>query len=300
MAIEWVDTHAHLDQEEFDADRAEVIARAWAAGVKRIVAIGTTAATSAAAVRLAAEHESVWAAVGIQPNYCAQATPGDWESIVALARQPKVVAIGETGLDRYWDFAPFDMQQEYFERHLRLARELGLPFIVHMRECSRDVLAMLRQAAAWNVPTGTPATSNGMHGGPGASSSDVGPLRGVMHSFTLDESSHDLLDEFLALGMHISFAGMVTYKKSTALREAARRVPTDRILVETDSPYLSPEPLRGKRNEPANVVHTAQRLAEVRGEPLDDFARRTTANAVRLFWPVEVRPDCSRGAAPPR
>jgi TatD DNase family protein len=141
-----IDTHAHLDQEEFDADRADVIARAAAAGVEAIVAIGVTAESSAAAVRLAAEHPSVYAAVGIQPNYCAQAKPGDWEQIIALSRSPKVVAIGETGLDRHWDYTPFDVQQDYFDRHLRLTQERSLPFVVHTRESDADVVAMLREA----------------------------------------------------------------------------------------------------------------------------------------------------------
>src|SRR3990172_7503374 len=139
------DTHAHLDQPEFDADRAEVIARAREAGVEHIVAIGTTAATSAVCVRLASEFAGVYSAVGMQPNYISEAAPGDWDRIVALASEPGVVAIGETGLDRHWDFTPFDVQQDYFDRHLRLAQERGLPFIVHMRDCDADILIMLRE-----------------------------------------------------------------------------------------------------------------------------------------------------------
>ncbi len=141
-----IDTHAHLDQEEFDADRGEVIARAAAASVSAIVAIGVTAESSAAVVRLAAENLSIYAAVGIQPNYCGQAKPGDWERVVALANSPKVVAIGETGLDRYWDYTPFAVQQDYFDRHLQLACQRGLPFVVHTRESDSDVLEMLRTA----------------------------------------------------------------------------------------------------------------------------------------------------------
>src|ERR1700690_683818 len=155
-----IDTHAHLDQEEFDSDRAEVIARAVAAGIERMVAVGVSADSSAVAVRLASEHPSIFAAVGIQPNYCAQAAPGDWEQIVQLANSPKVAAIGETGLDGHWDYSPFDMQQDYFDRHLRLSQDCGLPFIVHTRESDADVLEMLRAAR------------------------QLGPLKGVMHSFT--------------------------------------------------------------------------------------------------------------------
>jgi len=255
--VELFDTHAHLDQPEFDADRTEVIERARAVGVTNIVAIGTTAATSAVCVALAGQYPGVVAAVGMQPNYLSEAQPGDWDRVVELADQPGVVAIGETGLDRHWDFTPFELQQEYFDRHLRLAQERGLPFVVHMRDCDDDILAMLRAARA------------------------RGPLRGVMHSFTGGQA---MADECVAMGLYLSFAGMVTYRKSDALRAVAASVPADRILIETDAPYLSPEPVRGtKRNEPAHVRHTAARLAEVRGEALEVFAAQTTANARRLF-----------------
>jgi TatD DNase family protein len=251
------DTHAHLDQSEFDADRAEVVARARAAGVDDIITIGTTAPTSEICVRLAAEFERLYAAVGIQPNYVAEAAPGDWDRVVKLLDEPGVVAIGETGLDRHWDFAPFDLQQDYFDRHLRMSQERDLPFVVHMRDCDDDILAMLREA------------------------SQRGPLAGVMHSFT---GSPAMAEECVAMGLYISFAGMVTFKKSEELRQIAVAVPADRILIETDSPYLSPEPVRKvKRNEPAHVVHTAARLAEVRGTTADEFAAQTTANARKLF-----------------
>jgi TatD DNase family protein len=255
--VELFDTHAHLDQSEFDADRAEVVARAHEAGVDEIIAIGTTADTSDICVRLAGELDGVYAAVGMQPNYIAQAKPGDWERVVKLVDEPGVVAIGETGLDRYWDFTPFDQQQDYFDRHIRLSQERGLPFVVHMRDCDDDILTMLREAH------------------------QRGPLAGVMHSFT---GSQSMADECLAMGLYISFAGMVTFKKSDGLRAIAATVPAERILVETDSPYLSPEPVRKiKRNEPAHVRHTAACLAAVRGVSLEAFAAQTTANARRLF-----------------
>jgi TatD DNase family protein len=251
------DTHAHLDQPEFDDDRAEVIARAVHAGVKNIIAIGISADTSQVCVDLAAEFDGVHAAAGMQPNYLAEAQSDDWDRIVALVNRPGVVAIGETGLDRHWDFTPFEMQQDYFDRHILLSQQCGLPFIVHMRDCDADILLMLREAY------------------------QRGPLNGVMHSFT---GSQAMADECLAMGLYISFAGMVTYKKSADLRAIAASVPADRILVETDSPYLSPEPVRKiKRNEPAHVRHTAAGLAEVRGMTLGEFAALTTANAKRLF-----------------
>ena len=251
------DTHAHLDQADFDVDRAEVVERARAAGVTTMLAVGTTAASSRTCIEIASAYEGVYAAVAIHPNYLAEAAPDDWATIEQLASAPRVVAIGETGLDRHWDFTPFEVQQDYFDRHLRLSQERDLPFIVHMRDCDDDILVMLREAYA------------------------RGLLRGVMHSFT---GSLAMAEECLSMGLYISFAGMVTYKKSDDLRGVAAAMPADRILVETDSPYLSPEPVRKiKRNEPAHVRYTAARLAEVRGESLEDFAAQSTANARRLF-----------------
>ncbi len=255
-SMQLIDTHLHLDEEAFRPDRDEVVARAVAAGVETMISIGITAATSRAAVDLAQTYPAVYAAVAIQPNYVSQAAPGDWEIIEELATQPKVVAIGETGLDRYWDHAPFEMQVEFFDKHLELARRLNLPFVVHCREAERDVVAQLRRAAA------------------------SGQLRGVMHSFSGD------LETALAcveLGMFISFAGMLTFKKNDALRSVAAQVPLDRLLVETDAPYLAPTPYRGKRNEPAYVRHTAEVLASVRNLTLDEIAQVTTDNARRLF-----------------
>lgn len=253
----YFDTHAHLDQEEFDADREQVIVAARAAGVVNIVAMGVSAESSAACVALAAEYDGIHAAVGIQPNYVHEAVDGDWLQVTQMAKQPHVVAIGETGLDRYWDHARFDLQQDYFDRHLKLSQETGLPFIVHMRECESDILTMLRQAA------------------------NRGPLSGVMHSFT---GSAEMAVECLKLGLYISFAGMVTYKKSDALRQVSTTVPLDRLLIETDSPYLSPEPVRKiRRNQPAHVVHTCACLANARGLSVEAVALATTENALRLF-----------------
>ena len=251
-----IDTHAHLDQDDFNPDREAVIARAVDAGLALVVVVGVTAPSSQAVVELASQHENLFAAVGIQPNYCAQAAVGDWERVVELAKRPRVVAIGETGLDRHWDYTPFDVQQDYFDRHLRLSQSTGLPFIVHTRESDADVLQMLREAA------------------------ERVPLLGVMHSFTGTAAT---AAECISLGLYISFAGMVTFKKSNDLRAVAATIPSDHILIETDSPYLSPHPLRGQRNEPQNLVHTATCLAEVRGQTLGQFAATTTANARRLF-----------------
>ncbi len=187
MHDELIDTHAHLDQEEFAADRDEVIAAAEANGVSRIITVGVSVASSAAGIELAARYPCVAAAVGIQPNSVAAAQAADFDRIVRLVDAPGVVAIGETGLDRYWDFTPFPQQEDYFDRHLRLSQKCGLPFVVHMRDCAEDILKMLRDARL------------------------RGPLRGVMHSYTGDA---DMARECIEMGLHISFAGMVTFKKS--------------------------------------------------------------------------------------
>ncbi len=255
-----IDSHAHLDDPQFDADRDAVIARAVAAGVETIVCVGTTLESSRAAVRLAERYGEVYAAVGIHPNSCAEAAADDWAGIVALADHPRVVAVGETGLDRYWDFAPLDLQIDYFRRHLRLGGQRKLPVIIHCRDAAADLIPLLESAAA------------------------AGPVHALLHAFSGDAA---MAAKCLELGLSLSFAGNVTYrnKKFQPLRAAAAAVPADRILVETDSPYLTPEPLRGKRprNEPALVVHTAAGLAELRGVPPAQLAAETTANARRLF-----------------
>ncbi len=254
-----IDTHAHLDQQEFDADRREVVERARAAGVNDILCVAVSAESSRAVVQLA-DASNLWAAVGIHPNSAAEAAPSDWQQVVDLAGRPRVVALGETGLDRYWDYTPISLQQEYLDRHLRLAQERDLPIILHCRDAADDLLPMLRDAVARR------------------------PLCGVLHAFSGDAA---FAAECVSLGLYISLAGNVTYsnKKFGTLRAAAKSVPNDRLLVETDSPYLVPQIFRGKqkRNEPANVVHTAACLAELRGVPADEIAAITTANAQRLF-----------------
>ncbi len=256
--MELFDTHTHLDDEQFGGAVRDVIERACQAGVTAILTVGTTRASSEAAVSIARAHpRSVWAAVGIQPNYGQAASSEDWDGIVALARAPQVRAIGETGLDAYWDFTPLEVQQRLFAAHLQLAQTLDLPVIVHMRDCELLTLGMLREAAA------------------------RGPLRGVMHSFS---GTPDLAQQCLTLGFHVSFAGMVTFKKSDALRAIARTIPDDRLLLETDAPYLTPHPHRGRRpNEPALLVHTAECVARVRRVPLATLAATTRDNARQLF-----------------
>src|SRR5262245_15472272 len=187
-----IDTHAHLDDERFAADLPAVLERTRAAGVGAVLAVGTTAASSAACVRLAEPHAMLRAAAGLHPNHVAEAKPGDWDEVVRLAEHPLVVALGETGLDRHWDFTPFPQQEENFARHLELSRATGLPLVIHSRECDADMLRMLR-----------------------ADFDSHGPVRGVMHSFS---SGRDTADACLAMGLYVSFAGMGTNNNRAALR----------------------------------------------------------------------------------
>jgi TatD DNase family protein len=252
-----IDTHAHLDADAFNTDRTAVLERALAAGVVQVVAVGITAASSRNCVRLAADHAAVFATVGIHPNEAAAAQPGDWDAVLELVRQARVQGVGETGLDRHWNSTPFALQEEYFARHLALGRERDLAVVIHCREAETDVVRMLREAYDRH-----------------------GAIRGVMHSFT---GSQATAEACLAMGLHLSFAGMLTYKNAGDLRAVAAQVPLDRLLVETDCPYLSPVPLRGKRNEPANVVHTARCLAGLHSLDVEALAAATTRNARRLF-----------------
>jgi TatD DNase family protein len=256
--MDLIDTHAHLDADTFAEDLDEVLSHAQAAGVTRIFTIGITLETSRSAVALAEKYPQVSAVVGIQPNYAAEAGANDLAEIESLLAHPKVVGIGETGLDRYWDFAPLDVQAEFFRAHLRLAFEHQLPFIIHCRDAENDVLSVLEEF--------------GEHQ----------PFRGVMHSFAGHAES---AESFLAMGLHLSFSGMLTYKKNEELRTIAKRAPLDRLLVETDAPYLVPTPKRGqiKRNEPAFVIHTAQVLADLHGMTIEEMARRTSQNVRNLF-----------------
>jgi TatD DNase family protein len=257
MPAAFYDTHAHLDDDRFAGDLPLVLERAQAAGLTRIVAVATTAASSAACTLLAEKYPLLSASVGIQPNHVAEAAPGAWDDVVRLAEHPVVVALGETGLDRYWDHTPFPQQEDYFARHLDLAGKKGRAVIIHCREAETDTVRMLR-----------------------AQYDEHGPIRAVMHSFT---GTWETAEACLAMNLYISFAGMLTYKNAQNLRDVAAKVPLDRLLIETDCPYLAPVPMRGKRNEPAFVVHTAACLAQVHGLAVEQVAEHTTANARRLF-----------------
>jgi len=251
-----VDSHVHLDDQQFDSDREAAIERALAAGVGRMMAIGTGngPADLEVAVRMADRYSFIYATVGVHPHDASKATEETWVRMRSLAVHPKVLAVGEIGLDYHYDFSPREVQREVFERQLALAAESGKPIVIHTREAWEDTLAILR--SHWQ-------------GG------------GIMHCFTGDEAQ---AREALDLGFYLAFGGVLTFPKAEAVRRAARMAPEDRILVETDCPYLAPVPHRGKRNEPAFVVETARRLAEVRGVPMETMAEATTRNfEQRLF-----------------
>lgn len=250
------DSHCHLDPMRYGDELPRVIARARAAGVTKMTVIGTRAADSEAAAELAAREPGIVSAAGIHPNDVAEIAADEWDRVVHLLSSGRVHAVGETGLDWYRDFAPRELQREFFDRHLRLAQDLGLPVVIHTRESIRDTLDMLHEAVR------------------------RGPLVPVLHSFT---GSAAEAAEAVEIGCYLGFAGMVTFRSAADLREVAKTVPPDRLLIETDSPFLSPEPYRGRRNEPAHVIHTARCLAIARGEPLEKLAAATTANAERVF-----------------
>ncbi|MBA2446768.1 MAG: TatD family hydrolase [Chloroflexi bacterium] len=252
-----VDTHAHLMDSAFREDLAEVLERAAAADVGAIVCVGYDEDSSREAVHLAETYPQLVAAVGIHPNYAGQATAGAFDRLRQLATHARVVGIGETGLDNYRQHTPPRTQREWFERHLELGAELRLPVVVHNRQADEEVAEMLMHRA----------------------SSDA-PVAGVLHCFSGDAA---MLSAGLAAGFMVSFAGPLTFKNAGSLPELARRVPLDRLVVETDCPYLTPAPHRGQRNEPALVRWTAERLAQLRGMPFDQLARATTDNARRLF-----------------
>lgn len=256
MTLTLFDTHAHLNVDPLLQNVDDFVQRSQEAGLVGINVIGIDADTSRTACDLAAKYPNfLYAVVGIQPNSAAEAQVGDWDVIVELAGYPGVRGIGETGLDCYWDRCPMPLQQDYFDRHMQLCRQTALPMVIHMRDSGDLIVEQLKRQES--VPPG------------------------VMHSFTGDlQTAKQCLD----FGLYVSFAGMVTFKKSDELRAIAKMVPEDRLLVETDAPYLSPEPLRGRRpNEPARVEHTLRCLADVRGVSPEDLAIATTENAKRLF-----------------
>jgi len=248
-----IDSHAHLDDRAFGKDRAAVIARAFAEDIG-IVTIGSDLRSSREAVRLAERYRRIWATVGVHPHNAKHVDGAALDELEELVKRSEAVAIGEIGLDYYRDLSPRDVQRRAFREQLDLARRFGLPICLHNRESTDDLLAILREAGDAH--------------------------RGVVHSFLGDA---ELAREFLDLGLHLGIGGPVTYPKNGAVREAVRVVPPERLLVETDSPYLTPVPYRGRRNEPLYVAYVAEEIAALKGIDVEDVAARTTENAARLF-----------------
>ncbi len=251
--IQLIDTHCHLEMEQFDGDRDEMIRRAEAAGIATMITVGSDLSSTARALELAERYPALFVSAGVHPHEARRAGDDAFEKLRSYTAHPKIVAIGETGLDYHYDHSPRDVQKTVFRRHLELAAECGLPAIIHCREAWDDTVGILKES---------------------------GTSRGVLHCFSGDRK---MAAEVISLGYHVSIAGPVTFRKADDLREVARLVPDEYLLIETDAPYLSPEPFRGRRNEPASMIHTARRIAELRGISLDDIARITTLNARRLF-----------------
>jgi TatD DNase family protein len=252
-----IDSHAHLDHEDLAGEVEAVVQRARAAGVVQIVTVASSLSSARACVALAERHAELFATAGIHPHDAAAAQPADLPAIEELAAHPRVVAIGETGLDYHYDFSPRPRQRESFARCAELARRCGRPLVIHIREAHADAVAVLREVY-----------------GPS------GPVAGVVHCFsgTMPEAR-----VYIELGLHLSFSGIVTFPKAREIQDVASWAPAERILVETDAPYLAPAPHRGRRNEPAYVVHTARFVAELRGLPADDLAELAANNTRRLF-----------------
>jgi len=253
-----IDSHCHLDSADFNEDRDAVIGRALAAGVESMMAIGTGEGPPdlEAAVRLADRYAPFYATVGIHPHDAAKARPDDFQRLTGLLAHPKVLAVGEIGLDYHYDFSPRDVQQAVFIEQMNIAAEARKPIVIHTREAWDETLALIEQ-----------------HWTPHA-------IGGIMHCFS---GGPEEARRAIELGFYLSFGGIVTFPKALSVQHAARTAPSDRMLLETDAPYLAPVPKRGKRNEPAFVVHTAQKLAELRGESYEGVCEATTANFRRLL-----------------
>ncbi len=244
------DSHCHLDDSKFDADRDAVVERARAAGIDVMLAVGTGGGPPdlEAGIRIAERYQRIYATVGIHPHDASKATEESFARLTELWRHDKVAAFGEIGLDYHYDFSPREIQRDVFARQLKIANAARLPVVIHTREAWEDTMAMLKAHA---------------------------PARGIVHCFSGDERQ---AREALDLGFHLAFGGVVTFPKADAVRAAARITPEDRLLIETDCPYLAPAPHRGKRNEPAFMVEVAKRLAEERGQAVERIAEATTAN----------------------
>ncbi len=249
------DSHCHVDEPKFDEDREQVLARMTENGVTRYAVIGSDMATSRHCMDFAAAHEGAYAAIGIHPHEAKDFQPEDLQTLADWSKENRVVAIGEIGLDYYYDLSPRETQRIVCEEQMELAWTLGLPVAYHIRDAHQDMIDLMKRHK-------THLTG------------------GIIHCFS---GSWEIAKEYLKLGYYISFAGPVTFKKAPKLQEAAVNVPLDRLLIETDSPYLAPEPVRGRRNEPSNVRYVAEKLAALRELPMEELARITTANAMAVY-----------------
>jgi TatD DNase family protein len=258
MVLGMIDSHCHLDSAEFNEDRDAVIERALAAGIEHMMAIGTGNGPPdlEAGLRLAEKHPAFYATAGIHPHDAAKSSPDDLNRLSALLAHPKVLAVGEIGLDYHYDFSPRDVQKSVFIEQMEIAAQAKKPIVIHTREAWDDTLALIERH--W-TPRG---------------------IGGIMHCFS---GSPDEARRALDLGFYLSFGGIVTFPKALAVQAAAKSAPRDRILLETDAPYLAPVPKRGKRNEPALMVHTARKLAELRGESYEAVCAATSENFRRLM-----------------
>jgi TatD DNase family protein len=252
-----IDSHAHIQGSEFSADVDQVIQRAGEAGVEKIIVVGGAGDPSSndAALELARAYEGLYATIGMHPHDAKEVNEEAFQRLTELARGPKVVAVGESGLDFYYDHSPRQVQIDLFCRFIQMARQRRLPLVVHVRDAYREASEIIKREGK-------------------------GDLRGVIHCFTGD---YDTASEFLDLGLYLSFTGIITFRNADSLRDVARKLPLDRILIETDSPYLAPVPHRGKRNEPSFVHLVAETVAKVKGVPLEEVAQATTRNAQELF-----------------
>ena len=251
-----IDSHCHLEFADFTLERDAVVGRARAAGIGRIITISTRVEEFASICSLATTYPDVYCTVGTHPDYACEESGVTADHLAELAAHPKCIGIGETGLDYHYDKTPREVAKSAFRTHISAARKTGLPLIVHARDADEDMAAILRDEMG------------------------KGAFAGLLHCFT---SSRSLADTALSLGFYISFSGVLTFKKADALRDIARAVPLDRLLVETDAPFLAPVPYRGKRNEPSFVVETAKLLADLKEVEISELAARTTTNALRLF-----------------
>ncbi len=259
--VELIDTHCHLNFHKYNDDHDEVIQRAHDAGVHRIIIPAIDLDTCQEALTLADQYEEIYVAVGIHPNSTTDFSDDTLDAVRDCAKHSKVISIGEIGLDYYWDKSPKDIQRKSFEQQLELASDLELPVIIHNREASVDTLDVLETWAS-DLPD------------------SLKQRPGVLHSFS---AAPDIAERALAIGFYLGFTGPITFKKAQDLRDVAETVPLDRILVETDGPFLTPHPYRGKRNEPAYVQYMTEKLAELHNVSYEEMAKYTTDNAVRLF-----------------